>query len=453
VQQHVRRDFFASEARDREGLAGEAARELRGCGEAEAGERGALLHAAQRRDACVWAEARHRLELAADAARVLHLQELRVHDELGVLRRREESALRRRRRREELAIDVGDDDSSSLTALEEPPAKAARRHPPPARRSPSPRHRPFLLVGALGGAALAAARAALRVDEEDAEAAPQTLAAPGGPPPPKRLRVAVERDAVERPGTPYPGAGWRHRRAPSFPRILSAQGRRAAPSAVDALAGRLAAATLDEQLQEQHDELAEQRSHTTAFGPESRGMKLKAVGPFDYGMTYVRPGEDAGLNGGRVCTWNLLPRSASPEDLPAHCRHIIEEVRAASLHVTHCYVGKSSVFRWPRARRGDISPPRERARRSFAVRAPETWATDSFTSRLADHLDHGDLLVIVHALPRGDPSLGHPYYTSSHMRGQHCYYCAGPASGTRCSARRRWRGTSRRTPASSSATP
>ena len=46
----------------------------------------------------------------------------------------------------------------------------------------------------------------------------------------------------------------------------------------------------------------------------------------------------------------------------------------------------------------------------FSVRDVESWAPDSLTGRLTDHLDHGDLIVVVGAWPRGLPNLGHPYH-------------------------------------------
>ena len=65
----------------------------------------------------------------------------------------------------------------------------------------------------------------------------------------------------------------------------------------------------------------------------------------------------------------------------------------------------------PRARAGDCSPPKSRARRGqFCLRDIDSWANDSFTGRLADHIDHGDLIILVHVAARGLPNLGHPYY-------------------------------------------
>jgi hypothetical protein len=89
-----------------------------------------------------------------------------------------------------------------------------------------------------------------------------------------------------------------------------------------------------------------------------------------------------------------------------HCAEVVSKVRDAGLHPTHAYVGKSSVYKYPRGRQGDRSPPKTRARRGeFCLRDLDSWANDSFTGRLADHFDHGDLIVIVHVAPRGLPNL------------------------------------------------
>ena len=46
------------------------------------------------------------------------------------------------------------------------------------------------------------------------------------------------------------------------------------------------------------------------------------------------------------------------------------------------------------------------AKADFSLRDLESWAPDSLTGRLTDHLDHGDMIVVVGVWHRGLPNLG-----------------------------------------------
>ena len=154
------------------------------------------------------------------------------------------------------------------------------------------------------------------------------------------------------------------------------------------------------------DEARERLAGVQVVGPERRGTKLSWCAPLEHACSYVTPGADPILHG-RIVTGLLMPRGADVGSAADHAADAVSAVRGAGLNVTHAYVGKSSAYRWPKARTGDRSPPRSRARSAdFALRDPGSWAADSFTGRLADHLDHGDLLVVVHAAARGLPNLG-----------------------------------------------
>ena len=275
-------------------------------------------------------------------------------------------------------------ETGSDTASEAPPSPRPRP-PPTAPQSPQ---RLVRSLARMRGRAPSVARSVERA-VEGAAAALRSWSFPDPPPVPK-ARPRIPADVAARRGVVVGAMG-----IAALARVTGELGD------VDDRAAEVEAA---------RERLAE----VAVRGPDWRGKKLKLATPLPWACTHVRPGEDP-ING-RIVTCALMPRAMDVGSAVEHCEGVVSDVRSAGLVPTHAYVGKSSVWRWPRTRVGDRSPPRSRARRAeFALRDLETWAPDAFTGRLADHLDHGDLLIVVYAVARGVPNLGgggrapHPY--------------------------------------------
>jgi len=201
---------------------------------------------------------------------------------------------------------------------------------------------------------------------------PSPTAVPTWSPSPERaaeLREAASAaaESLSRWPSPPPPARKSGLAAAVHPRILAGMGVRAAAAATCSIAG-LTAVLEGMRLHDAERAVEEAREALAAVqvsGPHLVGRWLKLVQPLGYACSLVSPGEDPIHR--RVVTASLIPRDMD-EEMPvvSHCAGVISEVRGCGHNVTHAYVGKSSVSRWPRARLGDRSPPRSRARKGGA---------------------------------------------------------------------------------------